>query len=106
MSTLNPWQGPTLSLLRFVAGLLFLEHGASKLFGFPVPFGHPLSALLFAGGIIEFFGGVLICIGLFTRVAAFICSGEMAAAYFMSHAPKSIFPLINGGDAGVLYCFI
>ena len=107
MTISNVWQSTILSLLRFVAGLVFIEHGASKLFAFPVPFGHyPLSPLFFSAGIIETFGGLLICIGLFTRVAAFICSGEMATAYFMAHLPKSMFPLVNGGDAAILFCFI
>lgn len=106
MTTSNVLQGTTLSLLRFVAGLVFLEHGASKLFAFPVPYGHGLTALFLLAGIIEFFGGLLVCIGLFTRVAAFICSGEMATAYFTAHFPKSMFPLINGGDAAILFCFI
>lgn len=95
-----------LSLLRFVCGLIFLEHGAVKLFGVPVPYGHQLPPLLFAAGIIEFFGGLLICVGLFTAAAAFIASGEMAVGYFMDHLPKSIFPVVNGGDAAILYCFI
>lgn len=96
-----------LSLLRFVAGLCFLEHGSAKLFGFPsvAAYGH-LSPLILATGYIEFVGGVLVCIGLLTRPAAFIMSGEMAVGYFMSHAPKSFFPVLNGGDAAILYCFI
>jgi putative oxidoreductase len=99
-----------LSLLRFVAGLLFLEHGSAKLFGFPpatpfVTMAH-LPPLLLAAGVLEFFGGILVCIGLLTRPAAFILSGEMAIGYFMSHAPRSVFPVMNGGDAAILYCFI
>ena len=99
-------QRPVLSLLRFVAGLIFLEHGAVKLFNFPVALGHPLAPIVLTAGIIEFFGGLLICVGLFTVVAAFIASGEMAVAYFTAHLPKSIFPIVNGGDAAILYCFI
>ncbi len=106
MRVSNTLQGPMLSLLRFVSGLIFLEHGAVKLFSFPVSYGHPLPPMLFAAGIIEFFGGLLICIGLFTVVAAFIASGEMAVAYFTAHLPHSIFPIVNGGDAAILYCFI
>ena len=106
MKVSNQLQGPMLSLLRFVSGLIFLEHGAVKLFSFPVAYGHPLPPMLFAAGIIEFFGGLLICIGLFTVVAAFIASGEMAVAYFTAHLPHSIFPIVNGGDAAILYCFI
>lgn len=99
-----------LSLLRAVTGLLFLEHGAAKLFGFPPapPFATMphLPLMLQVAGVLEFFGGILVCIGLFTRPAAFTLSGEMAVGYFLYHAPKSLFPLINGGDAAVLYCFI
>jgi putative oxidoreductase len=103
------WQPRALSLLRFVAGLLFFEHGLSKLMGFPPApqFAHlqPLS-LLGAAGLIELVGGALVCVGLFTRVSAFIMSGEMAVGYFLAHAPHSPFPVLNGGDAAVLYCFI
>ena len=102
------WQPATLSLLRFVAGLAFLEHGAAKLFGFPpvASYAHGLSPLVLAAGIIEFFGGLLVCVGLLTRPAAFIMSGEMAVGYWMAHAPKSFFPVLSGGDAALLYCFI
>lgn len=95
-----------LSLLRFVAGLCFMEHGLSKLFGIPVAFSGHVGGLLLPAGLIESIGGLLVCIGLLTRPAAFIMSGEMALGYFMFHAPKSPFPLLNGGDAAVLYCFI
>lgn len=98
-----------LSLLRFVAGLCFLEHGSAKLFGFPAvaayATGH-LPPLIVATGYIEFVGGILVCLGLLTRPAAFVLSGEMAIGYFMAHAPKSAFPVVNGGDAAILYCFI
>jgi putative oxidoreductase len=104
----DKWQNPALSLLRFVAGLCFLEHGMTKLFGFPpsAAFAHGLPPMLWVAGIIELFGGALICIGLFTRPAALIASGEMAVGYFTVHLPKSPFPEINGGDAAILYCFI
>lgn len=104
------WSGPMLSVLRIVAGLTFLEHGAQKLLGFPpTPPGMPHVApysLPWAGGIIELVGGVLVLIGLLTRPAAFIMAGEMAVAYWMVHAQKSFFPALNGGDAAILYCFI
>ncbi len=103
------WAPRALSLLRFVAGLCFLEHGLSKLFGFPpVPtFAHlHLVSLLGAQGVIELVGGTLVCIGLFTRPAAFILSGDMAVAYFMVHFQKSFFPELSGGDAAILYCFV
>lgn len=102
------WQPRMLSVLRIIAALLFLEHGTGKLLGFPPsPTGMPaFLSLLWVQGIIEFAGGVLLTLGLFTRPVAFILSGDMAAAYFMAHAPKSFFPMLNGGEAAVLYCFI
>jgi putative oxidoreductase len=101
------------SLLRIVAGLLFIIHGTQKLFAVPAnPTGagpgspvHLLS-LLGLAGCIETFGGALICLGLFTQVAAFIASGEMAVAYFKVHNPRSIFPIINRGEVVVLFCFV
>lgn len=104
-----PWEPRVLSILRFVAGLCFFEHGLSKLFGFPpvAMFAHlRLASLIGVQGIIELVGGGLVCIGLFTRPAAFILSGDMAVAYFMAHFPKSPFPELSGGDAAILYCFI
>lgn len=102
--------GLALSLLRFIAGLAFLEHGLAKLFGFPptpsyIHMTH-LSPLLLAAGWIELVGGALVCVGLLTRPAAFVMSGEMAIGYFMFHAPRSFFPLLNGGEAALLFCFI
>jgi putative oxidoreductase len=97
-----------LSLLRFVSGLIFLEHGTAKLFDFPHVGMYPphLPPLLLAGGWIEFIGGALVCLGVLTRPAAFLLSGEMAIGYFMFHQPKSVFPAVNGGDAAILYCFV
>ena len=98
----------TLSIARIVVGLLFLEHGSAKLLGFPPP-PNPAPAvmtLLWTQGVIELVGGLLLAIGLVTRPVAFILAGDMAVAYFMAHAPKSFFPLLNGGDAAILYCFI
>jgi putative oxidoreductase len=104
---LGRWQPQVLAILRIVVGLLFLEHGLSKFFGFPVPFPvHPLPPLLIAAGAIECAAGVLVTIGLFTRLAAFIASGEMAVAYFMGHASKGFWPLQNMGEGAILYCFI
>ena len=97
------------ALLRIVTGLLFLEHGTAKLFGFPVfPEGmpHPLPTLILASAIIELVCGLLVAVGLFTRLAAFIAAGEMAVAYFMAHFPKSFWPIVNMGEPAILYCFI
>ena len=104
LETLAPY---VLSILRIMIGLLFCEHGLSKLFGFP-PHGQmpPFLALEWFAGCIESIGGILVALGLFTRAAAFIMSGEMAFAYFLAHAPRSFFPLLNGGEAAVLYCFV
>ena len=103
------WGPRVLSIVRFIAGLLFLEHGTAKLFGFPhvANFDHlQLFSLLGLAGVIEFVGGALVCVGFYTRIAAFIMSGEMAVAYFMSHAPRNFLPLLNNGDSAILYCFI
>lgn len=101
------WQPRVLSVLRLVVGLLFAEHGMAKLLGFPVASMHPaMFQLLWFAGVIELVGGLLLAIGLFTRAAAFIMSGEMAVGYFHSHFPRGFFPLVNGGEAAVLYCFI
>jgi putative oxidoreductase len=98
-----------LAALRIMAGLLFLAHGTVKLFGFPEVEGMgrvELLSLSGAGGVIELVAGALIALGLFTRAAAFIASGEMAVAYFLFHAPQSFYPIVNQGDAAILYCFI
>jgi putative oxidoreductase len=96
-----------LSILRIMVGLLFLEHGLSRLFGFPSPIPTPpVMTLYWFAGSIEFIGGILVTLGLFTRPAVFIMSGEMAFAYFHSHAPRGFFPILNGGDGAILYCFI
>ena len=102
------WSPRMLSVLRIMTGLLFLEHGTQKLLHFPLPAdpGRPLTTLLLVQGIIELVGGVLIAIGFLTRPVAFILAGDMAVAYFMSHAPQSFFPVINRGDSAILYCFV
>jgi putative oxidoreductase len=105
------WQPRALGLLRIVVGLLFLQHGLNKFFGFPaspLPH-HPYVLFSLVPGlaaILETLGSSLIILGLFTRPVAFILSGEMAFAYFMAHAPRSFFPMANGGDAAVFYCFV
>jgi putative oxidoreductase len=107
MGFLDRYSAHILGIVRIVVGLLFLEHGLMKLVGFPAPMGHgPLPPLLLAGGIIETVGGALIALGLFSRYAAFIASGEMAFAYFMAHFPRGFYPAQNGGDAAILFCFI
>ena len=95
------------ALLRIVVGLLFLWHGAQKLFGFPkdAPSGAP-DFVIYVGGPIELVGGVLVMVGLFTRWAAFLCSGMMAVAYWMAHGSRGLFPLVNGGELAALYCFV
>jgi putative oxidoreductase len=104
---LSRWQPQLLAVLRIVAALLFLEHGLMKLFHFPAPqMPGPLPTLLVVAAVIELVAGVLITLGLFTRLAAFIASGEMAVGYFMSHFPKSFWPGINMGDAAILFCFV
>ncbi|MDB5466018.1 MAG: DoxX family protein [Phenylobacterium sp.] len=109
MPNLDAWSPRVLSILRIVAALLFMEHGLMKLFHFPAaPPGlpSPLPMILVAAGWIEIVGGALIALGLFTRAAAFVCSGEMAVAYFMVHAPQNVWPALNMGEAAVLYCFV
>ena len=104
------WSGPLHAALRIVAGVLLLEHGTSKYFNFPATEyfanGVEIFSLMGLAGALEIIGGILIILGLFTRLTAFVLSGFLAAAYFMGHAPQSFFPLINNGDAAILYCFI
>jgi putative oxidoreductase len=106
--TLGAWAPRILSVLRIVAAAVYMVHGSQKLFGFPPSeHGSPeLLSLMGFGGILEFFGGALLLVGLFTRPVAFVLSGMMAVAYFMAHAPKSFFPALNGGDAAILFCFV
>lgn len=105
---LNRWQPRVLSLLRIVTAFLFMQHGAQKILGFPAPQRHPFELFSLSGvaGILELFGGFLILIGLFTRPTAFVLSGLMAFAYFIAHAPQSFWPLTNGGESAVLFCFV
>lgn len=107
---LSGWQLRAQGILRIVSGLLFLEHGTQKFLAFPAgeaagagwAFANPGA---FAG-IIELACGLLIASGLFVRPAAFLAAGTMAAAYFLAHAPQNFFPVNNGGDAAILYCFV
>lgn len=112
MNALSRYADPVYCLLRLITGLLFASHGGQKILGFP-PGGHgPVTGLMLVGGWIELVGGLLIAFGLFTRIAAFICSGEMAVGYFMvhvGHAPDpqaQFFPIINKGEFAVLLCWV
>ena len=103
------WTPRLLSILRIVAAFLFMQHGAQKLFG--IPSDQPantveLLSLMGLAGVLEFFGGLLLLLGLFTRPVAFILSGQMAAAYFMQHAPQGFWPELNKGELAALYCFV
>ena len=106
---LSRWQAEVRAILRIVVGLLFLEHALIKLAGFP-PGGQPglqhPGSLLWIGGVIELVTSILVVLGLFTRIAAFVAAGEMAVAYFMFHFPKGFYPAVNMGEAAILYCFL
>jgi putative oxidoreductase len=107
MGFLSKYSPQILGVVRIVVGLLFLEHGLMKIVGFPAPMGHgPLPPMIMAAGIIELLGGALLILGLFSRIAAFVCSGEMAFAYFIAHFPRGIYPAMNGGEDASLFCFI
>jgi len=106
------WTNIVLSVLRVAAALVYMQHGSQKLFGFP-PSGAPgpvaplvLVSLTGVAGILEFFGGMLLLVGLFTRPVAFILSGEMAVAYFHVHAPRAFLPIVNRGELAVVLCFV
>ncbi len=103
------WTPRVLGLLRIIVGFLFLQHGGAKLFGIPhiaMFDGVQLVSLMGLAGVLELVGGLLILLGLFTRLAAFILSGEMAFAYFMAHAPHGFLPILNQGELAVIYCFV
>jgi putative oxidoreductase len=110
MAWLSKHEPTLLSVLRIVAGLLFLEHGMQKLFHFP-PMTMAIPAnvmpILMVAAVIELVGGMLLVLGVFTRITAFICSGEMAVGYWIGHfARGGFFPAVNGGDAAILFCFV
>jgi len=104
---MKPYEGPTYALMRIIVGLLFFAHGTSKVLGFPAPAPEqaPFFVIWIAGGL-ECIGGGLIAVGLWTRWAAFISAGLMAAAYWLAHGTNSFFPINNGGELAVLYCFV
>jgi putative oxidoreductase len=103
------WSWRMLGILRIVVALIFVEHGTQKLFGFPasaraIPL--ELFSLMGLAGVLEVLGGLLFLLGALTRPVAFVLAGEMAFAYFLSHAPRNFFPVLNGGDAAILFCFV
>jgi putative oxidoreductase len=103
------WTPRVLSLLRFMSGLLFLQHGTAKYLNFPhvAAFDNMTwSSMVGLGGIVEFITGALLTVGLFTPIAAFLASGEMAIGYFTVQAPQSFFPIVNRGELAVLWCFV
>jgi putative oxidoreductase len=106
MAARSGLEGYAYAALRIVSGFLFLFHGLQKLFGMYGGSVQPVGTLPWIAGAIELAGGLLILVGLFTSVVAFICSGEMAAAYFMAHFPKGVWPIENGGELAALYCFV
>lgn len=106
---LAPWRPQLLSVLRIMSGLLLLQHGTAKILKFPVVptlSNVPISSMGGIAGIIELVGGILLVIGLFTRPTAFIVSGMTAAAYFIAHAGRNFYPILNGGELAALYCFV
>lgn len=106
-SALEAWAPQVRGILRIVAALLFIEHGTQKLLGFPASeFSPGFMSLPWIAGLLEIIGGALLVVGLFTRPVAFLLSGQMAVAYWMAHAPQSFFPVLNGGDAAILFCFV
>lgn len=107
-STLASWQGKVLSILRIVSAGLMMQHGGQKMLGFPAP--SKMEFVLFSqmglAGVIELVVAFLLLIGLFTRGSAFLLSGTMAVAYFIGHAPGGFWPMVNGGELAVIYCFV
>jgi putative oxidoreductase len=104
---LSAYTPQALAALRIIAALLFIAHGSQKLLGFPAAeFSPPMFSIFWFAGVIEIVAGVMILLGFFTRPAAFIASGTMAVAYWMAHAPSNFFPVNNGGDAAILFCFV
>jgi putative oxidoreductase len=104
------WAPRVLSIVRVIAALIFMAHGTQKLLNFPARANNAAAPDIFSmygiAGSLEIVGGLLLLFGLFTRPVAFILSGQMAFAYWLSHAPRNLFPVLNGGDAAILYCFL
>jgi putative oxidoreductase len=105
-ASLERWSPHILGILRIVAALLFIQHGTQKFFGFPPPGPAALQGIFILQGLIEFVGGILLLLGAFTRLAAFVMSGDMAVAYFMAHYPSSFYPIVNKGDLAILFSFV
>ena len=107
MSKLDKWAPHALAALRIITALLMLQHATMKFFAFPapMPMPGPLPGILLAAGVIEIVTGTLIVLGLFTRPAAFLASGTMAAAYFMGHATQGFWPVLNQGEPAIMFCF-
>jgi len=104
---MKSFSAQTYALMRIVIGLLFLCHGTQKLFAFPSALSFEITPFItYGAGLIECLGGLLVTIGLFTRLTAFVCSGLMATAYWMAHGTKAFFPIDNGGELAVIYCFV
>jgi len=105
---LSTWSPRILSVVRIVTAFLFMQHGGQKLLGFPLPPRAPFDLVSLSGvaGVLELFGGALVLVGLFTRPAAFLLSGLMAFAYFIAHAPRGFWPIANGGELAIMYCFV
>ncbi|SFH33689.1 putative oxidoreductase [Palleronia marisminoris] len=107
MTTLDRYAPQVLSVLRIVSALIFFVHGTQKILGFPASDMNPAAfSMPWIAGILELVGGALLILGLFTRPVAFVLSGLMAFAYWIAHAPQSLYPALNGGDAAILFCFV
>ena len=107
-SFLDTWRPRILSVLRIITAFLFMQHGGQKLFGFPAPqrYEFELFSLSGVAGVLELFGGLLVLLGLFTRSTSFLLAGLMAFAYFIAHAPRGFWSILNGGELAALYCFV
>ena len=106
MAARSGLEGYAYAAMRIVTGFLFLFHGLQKVLGMYGGQAQAVGTLPWVAGVIEVTGGILVMVGLFTAFAAFICSGEMAAAYFMAHFPKAFWPIENQGELAALYCFV
>ena len=105
---LNAWKTRFLSVMRMVTAFLFMQHGGQKLFGYPAAQRYEFDILSLSGvaGVLELFGGFLVFIGFVTRPTAFVLSGLMAFAYFIAHAPRGFWPILNGGELAIMFCFV